>query len=83
MSLEDLRETANKVVGTRQTTKAVQQGKAKKVFIAEDAEDRITVPLMELCNEKGIEIVKVKTMKELGSACGIDVGAASAALIEP
>ena len=82
LSLKDLTETANRVVGTRQTTKAVQEGRAKKVFIAEDAEDRITGPLMELCNAKGIEIVKVKSMKELGSACGIDVGAASAAVIE-
>ncbi|HBT20982.1 MAG TPA: 50S ribosomal protein L7Ae-like protein [Peptococcaceae bacterium] len=82
MSLNELKEAAHRVVGTRQTTKAVQEGRAKKVFIAEDAEDRITGPLIELCKAKGIEIVKVKSMKELGSTCGIDVGAASAAIIE-
>jgi len=82
LSLQDLTKATNRVVGTKQTTKAVQEGIARVVFIADDAEDHVTGPLIDLCRTKGIEMIRVQSMKELGSACGIDVGAASAAIIE-
>ncbi|HBM81102.1 MAG: ribosomal L7Ae/L30e/S12e/Gadd45 family protein [Clostridiales bacterium] len=70
-----------KVVGVKQTAKIIKQGNAKIVYIAEDAEDRVTKPVEELCKQNNIEMIHVKTMKELGSLCGIDIGAATAALI--
>lgn len=82
MSLEDLGKSATKTIGTKQTVKAVQLGHAKTVFIAEDAELHVSQPLVALCKEKEIDIVWVKSMHELGKACGIDVGAASAAIIK-
>ena len=82
MSLEVLSKAAKKTVGTKQTMKAVQSGIAKTVFIAEDAEPHIREPLMELCRQNNIKVVTVSSMKELGRACGIDVGAASASIIE-
>ena len=82
MSLEDLGKSATKTIGTKQTVKAVQLGHAKTVFIAEDAEPHVSQPLVALCKEKEVDIVWVKSMHELGEACGIDVGAASAAIIK-
>ncbi len=82
MSLEDLGKSTTKTIGTKQTVKAVQLGHAKTVFIAEDAEPHVSQPLVALCKEKEIDIVWVKSMHELGKACGIDVGAASAAIIK-
>lgn len=82
MSLEDLGKSTTKTIGTKQTVKAVQLGHAKTVFIAEDAEPHVSQPLAALCKEKEIDIVWVKSMHELGKACGIDVGAASAAIIK-
>ncbi|NLJ99905.1 MAG: 50S ribosomal protein L7Ae-like protein [Clostridia bacterium] len=82
MSLTDLKEAASRVFGTKQTSKAVQNGRAKVVYIARDAENHVVDPLMKTCKEKGIEVVMVDSMKELGNACNIDVGAASAALIQ-
>ena len=52
------------------------------VYIAEDAERCITSPLLRICEEKGFEIVYVDSMKELGKACGIKVGAATAAILK-
>jgi large subunit ribosomal protein L7A len=72
---------AKKTIGTKQTTKAVQKGIARVVYIARDAEKHITVPLLELCSENAVEVVMVESMVELGRACGIEVGAASAALV--
>lgn len=80
MPLDDLAEATNKVVGTKETTKAVQFGEAKVVFIAEDADEHVTAPLIKICEEKDIPFEKIETMKELGRAAGIEVGAAAAAV---
>ena len=61
----------SKVVGVKQTKRAVNDGKAARVFLAEDADPRVTAPVEALCAE----------MKELGSACGIAVPSAVAALL--
>ena len=37
---------------------------------------------MELCRQKNVEIVMVETMKELGTLCGIEVGASTAAIYD-
>lgn len=70
-----------KAVGVKQTSKAIKGGKALKVYIARDAEEKVTKPIIDLCGQNNIEIIYVNTMKELGHMCGIDVGAATAALI--
>jgi large subunit ribosomal protein L7A len=79
--LEDLRKV-KKTVGTKQSLKAVENGTAKTVFIARDADEKITVNLVRLCEKNAIKVVFVDNMKQLGKACGIDVGAAVAALLK-
>lgn len=73
--------TAARVVGVKQSQKAVKDGSAKQVFIARDAESRIVRPIENLCQEKQVEILWVESMKELGHAVGIDVGAAVVAVL--
>ena len=80
--LEKLKEAPKKLIGTKQTLKAVDKDQVQLVFIAQDAEEHVVLPLKEICLEKGIEVVPVSTMKELGEACGIEVGAASAAILK-
>ncbi len=70
------------VVGKKQLKKALDRGIAKWVFLAENADPAITEPLEALCREKGVGFTWVSTMKDLGSACGIEVGAAAAAAVE-
>ena len=67
---------AIKVVGVKQSMKAVKEGKAVSVYVADDAEQRVIRPLTELCREKNVPLLEVPTMVELGDAAGIDVGAA-------
>ncbi|MTI48343.1 MAG: 50S ribosomal protein L7ae-like protein [Firmicutes bacterium] len=71
-----------KIVGTKQAKKAVVNDEVDVVFIAKDADGYIIDSLIMLCQEKNVEIYYVDTMKELGKACGIDVRAASAALLK-
>ena len=61
--------------------KAVKAGRVKYVFLAENADPAVTEPLEELCTANHIQITWVHTMAELGRACGIEVGAAAAAVV--
>mgnify|MGYP002230183963 CR=1 FL=1 len=67
--------------GVKQTRRAIEDGRAARVFLAEDADPRVTGPVEELCREKDIPVERVSQMKELGSACGIAVPSAVAALL--
>ena len=81
MTLDTLK-NADRVIGIKQVTKAVNKGLAVCVFAADDADGRVTEPLKELCSQKGVELVRVPTMEEIGKACSIEVGAAAAALLK-
>lgn len=71
------------VVGTKQLRKAVKNNRARYVFLAENADPAVTDPLADLCRENHIQITWVRSMAELGRACGIEVGAAAAAVLSP
>ena len=74
--------TADRVVGTKQTVKAIQAGRAEVVYLARDADEHVTGPVRRECAARGIEIVEVDTMAELGKACSIEVGAAVACVMK-
>ena len=74
--------THNKVVGLRQVKRAIDSSTAEIVFLADDAEKKVTSEIEELCNSKQIQIVYVDTMNNLGKACGIGINAAVAALLK-
>lgn len=84
-ALKKARETGGKIKkGTNETTKAVERGLAKLVLIAEDVDPpEIVAHLPLLCDEKKIPYIYVPSKKRLGEAAGIEVAAASAAIIEP
>ena len=71
-----------KVVGTKQTRRALNDARAKKIFLAADADPRVTDPLIQLAKEKNVSVEEVPTMKELGSACGISVRCAVATIVQ-
>ncbi len=84
-AVKKARETGGKVKkGTNETTKAVERGIAKLVLIAEDVDPpEIVAHLPLLCEEKKIPYIYVPSKKRLGEAAGIEVSAASAAIIDP
>ena len=43
-----------KVVGAKQAKRALRDGKAKRVYLAEDADPRVTDPIAELCAKDGV-----------------------------
>ncbi|NLY10152.1 MAG: 50S ribosomal protein L7Ae-like protein [Firmicutes bacterium] len=74
--------SAKKLVGAKQTLKALQTGQARAVYVAKDADTHVTQPIVQLCSQTGVKVIEVASMAELGKACSIDVGAAVAAIIE-
>ena len=75
-------DTRNKIVGIKQLRKALNDGRAQKVFVADDADPQLTLPILTKCRESGVEVEHVPAMAELGKACAIEVGAAVAAILK-
>ena len=73
--------TSRKVVGMKQLRKSLKEGQVLRVFAAENADPRLTDPLADECQARGVELIWVPTMAELGKACGISVGAAAAGIL--
>ncbi|MGM9602956.1 MAG: ribosomal L7Ae/L30e/S12e/Gadd45 family protein [Faecousia sp.] len=69
------------VVGAKQIRKALNAGRAQRVYLACNADPAITEPIENLCREAHVELTWVATMQDLGKACGIEVGAAAAAAV--
>lgn len=71
-----------KTVGSKQTLRALEKGSVRSLFIAKDAELHVLRSVIEWCSSHNVEPIEVPTMKELGKACGIEVGTAVAAILE-
>ena len=69
------------IVGAKQIRKALIGGNAVNVFLARNADPAITEPIEELCKTNRVSYAWVKSMTDLGQACGIEVGAAAAATL--
>jgi large subunit ribosomal protein L7A len=71
-----------KVVGVKQTLKALKNNQGKVLYVAKDADSNMTEPILKLAEINSLQIVFVDTMKELGSLCDIDVASISALCLE-
>ena len=69
-----------KVVGLKQSMQALRTGKAKKVYLACDADPAVLARVEALCD--GVEVERGATMAQLGEAGGISVGAAVLTLLD-
>ena len=74
--------SSNRVVGVKQSRKAIREGRAARVFLAADADPAITEPIGEVCADQGIPVWGEATMAQIGQACRITVGAAVAVVLK-
>lgn len=72
---------SEKIVGTKQVLKGIEEGTVKTVVIAEDADDGIAARVRASAAGRGIPVRTAGTKQELGELCGIEVPAACAGLI--
>jgi large subunit ribosomal protein L7A len=82
MSYEKVSQAQKIIVGTKQSVKALLNNEVREMIIAEDAEHRIIQKVIQTAEQQQIPLTKVSSMKKLGKACGIEVGAAAVAIIQ-
>ena len=70
-----------KVVGVKQSRKAIREGRARRVYLACDADPAITDPIAASCAQAGIPVETDYTLTQLGQSCRITVGAAVVAVL--
>lgn len=81
MSYEKVKQAKKIKIGTKQTIKALKSGSVHEVIIASDADQRLVTSVIKIANENQVPITYVDSMKNLGNACGIDVHAATVAIM--
>ncbi|MFE8698595.1 50S ribosomal protein L7ae-like protein [Cytobacillus sp. FJAT-53684] len=81
MSYEKVLQAKCIIIGTKQTVKALKLGTVNKVVIAKDADHKVIAKVANAAKEVEVPILYVDSMKKLGKACGIEVGAAAIAII--
>lgn len=81
MSYEKVLQATKIIIGTKQTVKALQTTTVLEVVVAEDADRRVINKVLQTAEEQHVTVTKVDSMKKLGRACGIEVGAAAVAII--
>jgi len=79
---ETFKHAPRKTVGLKQTQHALEKGQVRCVYVAKDADAHVLRPISDWCDEHHVERIEVPTMKELGKACGIEVGTAVAAILD-
>ena len=72
----------NVVVGAKQLRKAIRDKRVTMVLLAKNADFALTESLEAICLDNHIPFAWVPNMVDLGHACGIDVGAVAAAVVD-
>jgi len=81
--LSRVKETGKIRRGTNEVTKCIERGKAKLVLIGGDVTPpEITRHIPILAKEKNIAYLAIPSSAQLGTAAGLEVGAASVAIQE-
>lgn len=79
---ELLRQAQKRVVGSKQVLRALDEGKAARVFLGKDADGFIYHRINALCEEKHVPVTVVDSMQQLGKLCMVNVKTASAAVLK-
>jgi len=80
--LEELKNNQKLIIGTKQSLKVIKEGRAQTLFVAKDAEKHVTRNVEEVAKNHQVQIVYAESMKKLGKACGISVGAATVVILK-
>ena len=80
-AMNELVTAAKKAVGSKAVLRALKAGEAVRVYIAADTDMFLYQKVVRAAEEAGLRPVKVQTGKELGRACGLQIGCAAAALL--
>ena len=69
-------------IGYKQSLRALNDGKAEKLLIAADVDDKMKAALKKAADEHNTSVTEIATMQELGVICGIEVGSSCAVILK-
>ncbi len=69
-----------RVVGVKQSARAIRDGRAEEIFLACDADTAVTDRIRQCCG--ALPVNETYTMAQLGRLCGIAVGASVVTLLK-
>lgn len=78
--MEALKNSVNRVVGTKQVLRGLKSGTLARVYVANDADTFLYQRIVTAAESAGVTVVRVPTMKELGLLCGVEVASAAAGI---
>ena len=71
-----------KVIGIKQASKAIKNGRGTVLYVAKDADKKLISPLIELTCNTNIKVIEIDNMKNLGKMCGVDVKSSAVLMLE-
>ena len=77
-----LKDADKRVVGMKQVLRFAEAGNLQKIYIAGDTDKAVFDQIITAANRSDIEVCLVASKELLGKACGIQVNAACAGIIE-
>ena len=80
--MELLKQSANKVVGTKQVLRGLKAGELARVYVANDCDTFLYQRVTKAAEAAKVPVTRVPAMKELGQACGVQVATAAAAIVK-
>lgn len=80
--MRDLADPDKRIVGLKQVLKGISVGIFQKIYIASDVDEVLRQKIISACSECGMLYEDSFSMNELGQACAIDVGAATAGVLK-
>lgn len=82
MSYDKVKQAGDISVGVKQTVKALEKEQLREVVIASDADTHVIEPIIHMCEQYGVPVSYVDSMKQLGTASSIDVGASTVGIFK-
>ena len=79
--MDILKNSAAKVVGSKQVLRALKNNSLARVYVANDADTFLYQRVTQAAEAAGVPVVRVASMKELGTACGVEVASAAAGIV--
>ena len=68
--------------GFRQVMRAIAQGRAARIYVAQDAQESIRTQIIAAAEAAGVPVEQAESMAALGRACRISVSCAAAAVLK-
>lgn len=78
----DIISAENLIVGTKQSTKAVENGVAVKAYVANGVVPSMRNAFVKLCKKNNVPLEVVKSTIQLGKMCGINVKTSCAVVVK-